>query len=198
MSNSDVAQTPEQRFWAWFVANEERLFHFDRDREAVFDLLGGALSLVHKDLTFELGPVSGGRRQFTISAGGIKGAFPAVVALADHAPPLDRWEIVRFRQRHRTLCDIELNGLSVRVAEVEFSLLRNGDAVGICLYLPGYSEARRVDFRSIGYLMLDQALGEFDVETKIGAIEMSAPPASMDVPRHPLKNLAKMFDELWV
>lgn len=90
----------EAQFWNWFQKNEDTVFHFEKDRERVFDQLGTALQAVNPDLTFEFGPVtSDGEREFVISAGGIKSVFPAVEAVAQSAPPLPRWIIVKYRQR---------------------------------------------------------------------------------------------------
>src|SRR5689334_6398671 len=66
--------SPSRRFWSWFSANDDRLFDFERDQKAVFDELAAQLVRVHPDLTFELGPVRDGRRDFVVSAGGIKAA----------------------------------------------------------------------------------------------------------------------------
>ena len=80
----------EAAFWKWFASNEARLFSFERDQEAIFDELGAEMHRVNSDLTFEFGPVQNGKREFVISAGGIKSAFPAVKALYRSAPELKR------------------------------------------------------------------------------------------------------------
>ena len=78
---------------------------------------------------------------------------------------------------------------------VWFSLLDNGEIAGLCLFIPGYTESN-VAYRQIGYLLLDIALGEFDVETKLGFIEMCPPEAKTDGDRHPLSELPRLFDQL--
>ena len=81
--------TKEHAFWKWFEKNQEDLFHFEKDREAIFDRLATALNKVHGNLTFEFSPVrEDGTREFVISAGGIKAAFPNLEALHAAAP---RW-----------------------------------------------------------------------------------------------------------
>ena len=49
----------------------------------------------------------------------------------------------------------------------------------------------------IAYLLLDEALGEYDVETKIGAIEIRASESETSEPRFPLEQLPDRFDQLW-
>ena len=70
--------TPQDEFWKWFAKHEAELYDFEVDRKKVFDQLAVELSKINSDLTFEFGPKNP-KRDFVISAGGIKSAFPAVV-----------------------------------------------------------------------------------------------------------------------
>ena len=82
----------EDTFWQWFAKNEGKLFSFETNQQEIFSALSHQLELVNCDLTFEFGPLqSDGKREFVISEGGIKAAFPAVEALYAKAPALDRW-----------------------------------------------------------------------------------------------------------
>jgi len=80
-----------RRFWKWFQAHEDEIFHFDAEREKVFDKLAAQLRRVHPNLTFEFSSIYEGRREFTVSAGGIRKAFPEVTALVGEAPAFPRW-----------------------------------------------------------------------------------------------------------
>src|SRR5882724_4779444 len=71
----------EADFWQWFQRNEADLFDFERDQEAIFDRLAAEMHKVHPSLTFEFGSKENGRREFVISADGIKDAFPKVESL---------------------------------------------------------------------------------------------------------------------
>jgi hypothetical protein len=75
-------------FWIWFVQHEAEMFYFDAHREAERDRLFGRLAAelrkVSPDLTFEFGP-RGQTREFIISAGGTRDAFPVVTGLAGAA-----------------------------------------------------------------------------------------------------------------
>jgi hypothetical protein len=77
----------QQAFWEWFLKHENGLMDFDADREQVFDSLQQQLNQVHPSLVFEFGPKAE-RREFVISADGIKDAFPAVSSLIAAAPKL--------------------------------------------------------------------------------------------------------------
>jgi hypothetical protein len=189
--------TKEQDFWKWFLSHEYDLMHFEPDREAIFDDLAAALKKVHPDLTFEFGPEEDGCREFVISAGGIKSAFPAVESLAAAAPPLDRWRVIAFRPRRPVECTVEFGDYRVTPDDVEYSLLRGKNELGIYLFIPGYSEGNS-ELGQIGYLFLDGALGEYDVEMKLGLIKMFDPTVETQGPRYPLRELAGHFDEVYV
>lgn len=184
----------EEEFWNWFVHNEDLLFHFEWDRERIFDQLSGAMQKVHPDLSFEFGP-PGEKREFAISAGGLRRAFPVVLSLFNSAPKLERWTIIAFRPRRGLPELIEYAGKEVHSKDVQFSLLDNGRSTGIRLFIPGFQE-KDVDWTQIGYLLLDEVLGEYDVEIKVGLIKMYSPEAATTERRYPLPELPEMFDRL--
>ncbi len=66
---------------------------------------------------------------------------------------------------------------------------------GINLFIPGFRE-NDANLTQIGYLLLDEALGEYDVETRLGPIKMFWPEACADGERYPLARLPALFDQL--
>jgi hypothetical protein len=187
----------EAAFWKWFAANEARLFTFERDQEAIFDEIGAEMHRVNSDLTFEFGPVQNGKREFVISAGGIKSAFPAVEALYSLAPELKRWVWVKYRPRRLSINELELNGKKIKADEVTYLLAKDGDKVGIVLFFNGYSDEENSTYRQMGYLFLDEALGEYAVESQVGFIEFQAANSKHFSQSRPLKELPAQFDEYW-
>jgi hypothetical protein len=194
--NTTPSAATIERFWQWFADNDDRLFHFERDQERTFDALAAAMNAVDPDLTFEFGPVQDGRREFVISAGGIKRGFDAVQRLAAAAPHLSRWRVIAFRLRRPVGNVVEFGGIRVDPAEVEYSLLASETAVGLHLFIPGFTEGD-TRYGQAGYLLLDEALGEYDIETKLGLIKMFATEAQTGGPRYPLTELPRHFDELY-
>jgi len=186
--------TPGQDFWTWFQKNEDSLFHFERNRERVFAALTSTLHQVDPNLTFEFGPDTCNHREFVISSEGIKEAFPKVVSLYDAAPKLPRWTFIKFRPR-RELMDIRYGGLSVPTKDVLFTIHADGGKVGITLFIPGHTPENHETMVGIAFLILDQALGEFDVATEVGSIDVRSiadPPKDAKA----VRELAKMFDDI--
>jgi|SRR5882672_7106219 len=190
--------TAQEEFWKWFIQHEAELFALDPDREAererVFDQLAGELQKVDPDLTFEFGP-NEPRREFIVSAGGVKRAFPAVASLVDAAPPLDRWQVTAFRPRRTVSNVVQFREKRVDPRDVQFSLLDNGKMAGIHLFIPGFREDD-ADLKQIGYLLLDETLGEYDVESRLGLIKMLPPDVRTNGERYRLAELPALFDQL--
>jgi hypothetical protein len=190
LSKSD----PIKEFWRWFAKNEPKLFDFEMDQERVFDKLSAQLQKVDPRLTFEFGPKTPAR-DFVVSAAGIKDGFPAVVSLVNGAPALERWRIIAFRPRRTPLNVIEFRDKIVDSKDVKFSLLDNGKTVGLYLFIPGLQDGD-LDYQQVGYLMLDEALGEYDVEIGLGLIKMFPIEHISNHKRYPLADLPAMFDQL--
>jgi hypothetical protein len=192
-----AAANNEDVFWKWFAVNEPRLFEFEKDREGIFNELGKEMKLVNGDLTFEFGPVQNGKREFVISAGGIRSAFPAVEALYNKAPALQRWVWIKYRPRRLPINDLEFGGKKVKADDVRYLLAKDGDKIGIVLFFDGYNADEKNTFGQIGYLFLDEALGEYAVETQVGFIEFQSRESHYFSRSSPLKELPTQFDEYW-
>lgn len=184
--------SPETDFWKWFQKNEAMLFDFEKNQESAFDQLGTEMRKVNSTLTFEFGPKQGGQREFVISADGIRNAFPSVERLYAAAPPLKKWRIIKFRPRREPF-DISYRGILVKAASVNVRVERAGSKVSLTVSIPGFTSEKRDTFVGIAYLFLDQALGEFDVETRVGHIDVDAP-LEQHAQAKSLKNLPAAFD----
>ena len=190
------AQATPEDFWKWFQSNEDALFNFERNREQTFDKLAAEMHKLNPSLTFEFGPIEDGKREFVISADGIKEAFPQVEAVYAAAPSLPRWKFVRFRPRRKPM-DVNYGGVSVRAASVTVQLVRNGQVADVTVFISNYSEANRKAYMGTAFLLLDGALGEYDVETRVGEIKVEAAPTTQ-APTSSLQDLPKTFDALFV
>jgi hypothetical protein len=194
---SDLERCPtsaEAAFWDWFKANENELFDFEVCRDKIFARLSTEMHKLHSSLTFEFGPKNEGQREFVISADGIKEAFPKVQSLHACAPSLPRWKFVRFRPRREPV-DIKFRGVLVKAASVRVAAEPAGKMMDLTVFVPKYTQSNKQAFAGIVFLMLDQALGEFEVETRVGKIEIKpiskAPPLTFS-----LKELPELFDSL--
>jgi len=154
--------TKEEIFWKWFIKNQEEIYAFEKDREVVFDRLSKALHKVHEELTFEFSPVfKDGTREFVISAGGVKDAFPMVESLANLAPDLKKWAIVKYRQRSSPLSNLKFGDKEINSEDVHYAIFKDEDPnkVGLIVFLEGYKDEQKSMWAQIGFLFLDGSFG---------------------------------------
>lgn len=195
VSSSQVPK--EEAFWKWFNKNEARLYDFEKEQDRIFQELSAELTKIDENLVFEFGPKEDGVRDFVISADGIKKSFPFVVSLVDKAPPFSRWKIIKFRPRRPPFPEIRYDGLSTKLDQIKFTLEPDGDKVGITIFIDGYRTAQHQKFLGIAFLYLDNCLGEFDVETKVGFIKLEAMIKPTNIEKSPLIRLPEIFDRFF-
>ncbi len=161
-------------FWHWFAKHQEAFYHFEDNQQQLFGALQKKLFEIHHDLSFEFGPVQqNGRRIFTITAGGIRDAFPFVVQLVDRAPKLEKWQVNAFKQR------VPANDLSVQLGEevklgysdIFFEYVFKDELVNLNLYIKNYKDNDQ--YKGAAFILLDALLGEYDTETYLGSVEFS-------------------------
>lgn len=195
MFTSKAQASPEQIFWDWFGKNDRMLFEFEKNQEKVFDCLSKEMKKANASLTFEFGPVTEGKREFVISADGSKEAFPAVERLYASAPKLAHWIFIKFRPR-RSPMDIQYGEVKVEANDVFCTVEPDRDKAGITIYIRGYQSEQKKAYTGISFLMLDQALGEYDVETHVGFIQVMDYSEPSALEKKPLKEITKIFDDL--
>jgi len=174
ISPSNYGQSRESSFWAWFQAHEEALFSVVTGKEPVCAELKSELQKIQRDLTFEFGPVDSGRREFVLSADGIREAFPAVLSLAVAAPSLTRWTIVRFRPARPQFTQVRFGGLELDAGSILFVEHRNGEKADLIISVPGYRATPRKVYEQVVLLLLDRMVGEYAVEMGIGSVNVMA------------------------
>jgi hypothetical protein len=88
---------------------------------------------------------------------------------------------------------IDMGGTKIEPAQVRFVGTPGGGKVDVVVFIPGFTTNEEMG--QIGFVILDHVVGEYDMETKIGAIEF----ASLDkAPKtaKPLAELPAMVDAL--
>lgn len=193
-------RTPEQKFWKWFQRREDALFRDESADGGLFQTeLGPELKRIHANLTWEVSPVqSDGRRHLVISADGITDAFSAVESLVDAAPKLDRWEFIRFRPRSPEYAEftIRFRGIEIIQTDVECLLTTDGVQIGIQMFIKGCPDPASEPFVGVAFLIADAALGEYDMECKVGSFKVEPFQTDADnLGRFSYTELRERFDE---
>ena len=162
-------------FWRWFEANSSSYhalnFENTERRDELFADLGERLEKIDENIAFEFGKLDNDLMDFVISASGIVETFPVVKKLVDAAPQIPNWKFTAFRQRKDEVVTIEMGGINIDRNTTLAKLYKDDGKIGIVLFLPGYEETPNQTFEQIGFLLLDQTLGEYVVGTQVGFVE---------------------------
>jgi hypothetical protein len=164
-------KTKEAKFWEWFQENNIKYLSLDKDsQDRLFDKLNERMIKIDPNLTFEFSPLlNNGRREFIISADGIKDSFPSVTKLVEAAPGIPNWDIIAFRQPKTGYERINFNGLSLSFDDVFFRYSKDNGKLGLELNIRGYEDEK--EWTAVTFLLLDMVLGEYDTEMSLSWIE---------------------------
>jgi hypothetical protein len=186
-------------FWSWMATNEVRLADATKvNPRAAMEEISSHLETEKPGLIAEVGVEPKGPHLLVVSADGDKKLFPAVKELAAAAPALKRWKVVAFRPRGDVAgTTIEIGSTKISAADYFFRETgRGGGKIDIEIFCKGLSEQNRKAIERVAFLFLDQIVGEYDTETKVGAIEVNVLPSKPGADVRPLTALAKAVDTL--
>jgi len=192
-SVSAPSSTPEAAFWRWFTAHATEVAKIAAGNEPIAVELASELRKLDAGLTFAIGNKPG-ERELVISADGKTASFPAVKRVVAAAPVIAGWRVTAFRPRGSTDMTITLgDGTQLSGSDLTYRVLGSHEhKIDIELYVKGPTTITDAVSQAV-FLLLDSALGEYDVETYLGGIEMK--PASAAPPNAlPLTQLPKAVD----
>jgi hypothetical protein len=189
------AKDPTTAFWQWFGRNyaaiRRDVMAFDKGTpriELAVIALGKKLEGVHPSLVHEIGMASETTLELIISANGDVAAFGQVTSLVGAAPPLRDLLLTAFRPRRPCLA-IEVAGQTFGGQDVRYRARPQGTLLALELLVNG--DLSDHDLATVGYLLLHQALGEYDTETGIGGLDIQC---GAPTDARPLSELAIEYD----
>lgn len=157
-------------FWDWFAKNSDAYYKFEQNQDHLFSQLKIQLNKIDDNLVFEFSQVlENGKREFVISADGIKRIFPLVLDLVSNAPQLDKWNIIAFRQPRKDTNRIIYDKLIINYEDVFFRFGRDQDQLALELNIRGFYES--AEWTNATFILLDIVLGEYHTEMSLSRIE---------------------------
>lgn len=157
-------------FWNWF-----KIF-FNITKRNWEKELSVRLKLVHPQLTFLVGrSKTESPNELVITSNGIKEVFPLVIDVVNAAPKMEKWKVIAFKQKKSIKGAIKYNGLKIYPNELYFDYRINQGLFNITLFIKNLDHYDK-RFAGAGFVILDNLLGEYNVATKIGAIEFKKLP----------------------
>jgi hypothetical protein len=189
--------TPDE-FWAWLVAHDDGL-RWPPNPNFV-EAIGDRLHAIHPSLAFELAKAE--PPLLSISAAGDRSLFELVHRIVSCAPASLAVHVVAFRQRG-PVAGVALklpNGGTLSSNDIWFRVERSDDSeadLGLHVFVRDFPAENQGAWQEATYLLLDNALGEEDVVTKIAWIEWA--PLPHEPARRglrPLADLPPTFDSM--
>lgn len=167
--------------------------------ERQFAYLSEKLSEVHPGLFLGLA-LHGERLTIVVTANGNPGLFRAAKVVTSLAPAhlRTRANVQALRPGEGFSRTIRLEGEILSPSSVLYRSLPNGDVLDLEIFVPGFvSRQDNKSERLAGavFLLLDHALGEFFVATRLGRIAFS-PLTALDRSAKPLRYLAEEVREV--
>ena len=189
-------QDKTAEFWTWFTANAKRYEGLNAENQAaLLDEIGTKLEAVHPGLTSEFG-LKPGNYELIISADGIRDRIPAVKQLVAAAPKIEGWTVIAFRPRKAEGFKIQMGDTELGMDNLWFTHGEKKKPIDLVIYVEGYTEKEKQKYIQVAFLMLDVALGEYDIMTKIGGLDFRAPPDPRPETLRPLEELPAVVDAL--
>jgi hypothetical protein len=188
-SASAGASKATTQFWSWFAEHAAAL-HDDPDLRATMETISEQLEKVDPGVFAEIGK-EGDDRVLVLTVDGKKELFPTVKEIHAARPKVPGWKIVAFRQRAEPMA-IEMNGKKLDPKTIKVLARKDDDKLGLTVYIPGFTTLD--DFGMGPFIVLDHTVGEYDMETKIGAIDFTSTDKVPDDAR-PLSELPAILDK---
>ncbi|MFT6396656.1 MAG: hypothetical protein ACJAYU_001399 [Bradymonadia bacterium] len=172
-------KSKEETFWNWVAANTDRL---DRPVEELGLSVTELTAAVRKAAPGLMGELALSEEQvvneIVISADGRKELFPAVQQLVAAAPSTLPWKVTAFRQpRMTTGMKIGMPGMELSSDEMWFSTKPDGELVALTVFIDALTEENRDMVCHAGFMLVDAAVGEVFLETRVGEISFEAAPS---------------------
>ncbi len=166
-------------FWAWWAGARDQVatgVETGGLSGAVVADISRAVTAVHRDMAWELGPGRSARHAFCISPEGDPALRQVALRWLADAPPADAtWEYHASKQANPSLDTLRLDVGGQTFALAEMRAIASWDEtrrrVDVRLWHPGFETAPANVRVQVMFIFLDNLVGEDEVERWIGEVE---------------------------
>lgn len=182
----DPAPPPD--FWTWWADARDRIAAAIDEHaldEKVVEEISRGVGAVHRDMAWELAPGKTARHAFCISPEGRADLRQVALRWLQSAPPVDAtWEYHASKQARAELPGLDIGGMRFDLGEMV--AITSWDAsrrrVDVRLWHPMFEKVLIPVRMQLGFLFLDNLLGEDEVERWIGSIDLLEAPTGGRTP----------------
>ena len=159
-------------FWNWLEENTDWIqIEGGGDIDENSDKIGNEFEKHFPNLNWEIEITDEGPWFFIVSADGDLEKFGEVVATYQEAPQMKDWVVLPFRQPGSLDFEVNVAGNTLRYddiwCEIEVVELEEHLGIELTLLVRGFTDENEDELADAAYLLLDNAVGEFDAATRI-------------------------------
>lgn len=178
------------QFWESFAHNLDYLETFEENPHLVMGAISNMLQLAAPDVDFEIGKRYDDSFELILIAGGMRENIQPIIELYSASPILENWVITPFRPR-QTGSTFEMEGQSFDISDFYYESEFSDDLTHLNIFVNGYDPLQKDLYGTMAFMFLDTVLGEFDVMTRIGAVQVQALPEGAF-----MKSLSSLAEEV--
>ena len=159
-------------FWNWLQENTNWIqVEGGGDIEENSNKIAAEFEKYFPNLNWEIEITDEGPWFFILSADGEIEKFAEVLTAFQDAPEMPQWVVLPFRQPGSLDLDVEVAGRTLTYNDIwcEIEVVEMEDHLGIelTLLIRGLTEENEDEMADAAFLLLDNAVGEFDAATRI-------------------------------
>ncbi len=160
----------QEQFWSWFTT-QAKGFRTAPEEEMplIVQHIHERIKLTDERLICEFGFTGEHLGELVISGDGQRELISAVNSLVDAAPKIEGWTITAFRPRFEKYHEMELEFSQhvISAKTIWFRPLTDEGEFDVIFYHFDFNEDDSASLINGTYILLDMAVGELDVMTKI-------------------------------
>jgi hypothetical protein len=161
-------------FWGWFEKHRfqiEKSMDLERTDHKLFDELTNKLQDFNSLLFPELTKKDDNKYVIIITANGKSKGIKPTIEIAEAAPEIENWEILRFRQPNDKV-KLSLNGIAYNSNEIAIIPVQDHNDIykyNLTIFIRNiYKDEKK--YKSLAFLYLQHIIGEFNTMTRVGRI----------------------------
>ena len=181
---------PVDAFWKWWptVSGDLAASGIAEDLAGHAKSLTAKVKAIHPSLVWEIGPGRSATRSLMVGSEGDLSLRHHAEEWRAAAPADDDWEFICARApitaEHLSDLSLTIGDRTIPLGPVRIRLVPDvsGERLDASLWHPIFPDLDEKDRAQIGFLALDSALGEDDVERWLGHIDWSVDASEHDIP----------------
>lgn len=181
MVKAQTETTEPLYFWHWLKRNGDRVKKsLQQGQMDVHEEINRAFQQSYPELVWEISPAAEGPWTFCISAEGTRTFFPFVEKAVAEAPTIPGWHIQAFRARGSLDAEINMDNVTLSYHDIWCLMNPTPEGLSVCFHVRGLNSDNAEMLIEATFILLDNAIGEYDAATRIHEIDFDVLPETVE------------------